>query len=110
MRRASRCSEMFDDPCGYSKEQLSTDAAFRTLVSEQSAAWSELVGRHRQEEWGSARARLNEQRDLLKKLMEQAQLAQLKQLEGKHERSVLPHVLPNFIVMAYTTLKLLQKK
>ncbi|CAH0755296.1 unnamed protein product [Diatraea saccharalis] len=73
---------------GKNKEQLSNDATFRKLVSEQSAAWSELVAKHRVEEWSSARSRLNEQRDLLKKMMEQTQLAQMKQLEAKHEREL----------------------
>ncbi|KPJ15678.1 1-phosphatidylinositol-4,5-bisphosphate phosphodiesterase [Papilio machaon] len=73
---------------GKNKEQLSGDAAFRTLVTEQSAAWSELVGRQRVEEWASARTRLHEQRDLLRKMMEQTQLAQMKQLEAKHDREL----------------------
>lgn len=69
-----------------SKDQLSNDPTFRKLVNEQSTAWSELVAKHRVEEWSTARSRLNEQRDLLKKMMEQTQQAQMKQLEGKHER------------------------
>ncbi|XP_026330630.1 1-phosphatidylinositol 4,5-bisphosphate phosphodiesterase isoform X2 [Hyposmocoma kahamanoa] len=83
-----QCSTLEKMIKGKNKEQLGADAAFRALVGEQSAAWSELVARHRAEEWGGARARLNEQRDLLKRLMEQAQAAQLKQLEGKHEREL----------------------
>ncbi|XP_068628021.1 1-phosphatidylinositol 4,5-bisphosphate phosphodiesterase [Battus philenor] len=73
---------------GKNKEQLSNDAAFRKLVGEQSSAWSELVAKHRVEEWSSARTRLNEQRDLLKKMMEQTQLAQMKQLEAKQDREL----------------------
>lgn len=70
----------------HSKDQLSNDAAFRKLVSEQSTAWSELVAKQRLEEWSTARSRLNEQRELLKKMMESTQQAQFKQLEAKHER------------------------
>ncbi|XP_072948758.1 1-phosphatidylinositol 4,5-bisphosphate phosphodiesterase [Epargyreus clarus] len=73
---------------GKNKEQLSNDEAFRKLVNEQSAAWSELVAKHRVEEWASARTRLDEQRDLLKKMMEQTQLGQMKQLEAKHDREL----------------------
>ncbi|XP_063828757.1 1-phosphatidylinositol 4,5-bisphosphate phosphodiesterase isoform X1 [Ostrinia nubilalis] len=73
---------------GKNKDQLSNDPTFRKLVNEQSTAWSELVAKHRVEEWTSARSRLNEQRDLLKKMMETTQLAQMKQLEGKHEREL----------------------
>ncbi|CAH4031648.1 unnamed protein product [Pieris brassicae] len=73
---------------GKNKEQLANDTNFRTLVSDQSNAWSELVSRHRREECAAARTRLDDQRDLLKKMMEQTQLAQMKQLEAKHEREL----------------------
>ncbi|XP_052748817.1 1-phosphatidylinositol 4,5-bisphosphate phosphodiesterase isoform X1 [Galleria mellonella] len=73
---------------GKSKDQLSNDETLRKLVNEQSAAWKELITKHRMEEWSTARSRLNEQRELLKKMMEQTQQAQLKQLEGKHEREL----------------------
>ncbi|KOB75892.1 Phosphoinositide phospholipase C [Operophtera brumata] len=70
------------------KCEVSNDAGFRKLVSEQSAAWSELVAKHRVEDWSTARSRLDEQRDLLKKMMETTQQAQFKQLEAKHEREL----------------------
>ncbi|XP_059045518.1 1-phosphatidylinositol 4,5-bisphosphate phosphodiesterase isoform X2 [Achroia grisella] len=73
---------------GKSKDQLSNDENLRKLVNEQSVAWKELITKHRFEEWSNARSRLNEQRELLKKMMEQTQQAQLKQLEGKHEREL----------------------
>ncbi|KAM3958791.1 no receptor potential A [Aphomia sociella] len=73
---------------GKSKDQLSNDETLRKLVNEQSVAWKELITKHRFEEWSNARSRLNEQRELLKKMMEQTQQAQLKQLEGKHEREL----------------------
>ncbi|XP_075977226.1 no receptor potential A isoform X1 [Anticarsia gemmatalis] len=84
----TQCSALEKMIKGKNKDQLSNDASFRKLVNEQATAWSELVARHRVEEWTSARSRLNEQRDLLKKMMEQTQLAQMKQLEGKHEREL----------------------
>ncbi|XP_026741936.1 1-phosphatidylinositol 4,5-bisphosphate phosphodiesterase isoform X4 [Trichoplusia ni] len=84
----TQCSALEKMIKGKNKDQLSNDAAFRKLVNEQATAWSELVAKHRVEEWTSARSRLNEQRDLLKKMMEQTQLAQMKQLEGKHEREL----------------------
>ncbi|XP_039756866.1 1-phosphatidylinositol 4,5-bisphosphate phosphodiesterase isoform X3 [Pararge aegeria] len=73
---------------GKNKEQLSGDAAFRSLVGEQAGAWGELVRKQRAELCASARTRLHEQRDMLKKFCEQAQLAQMKQLEAKHEREL----------------------
>uniref|UniRef100_A0A2A4JWE6 1-phosphatidylinositol 4,5-bisphosphate phosphodiesterase n=1 Tax=Heliothis virescens TaxID=7102 RepID=A0A2A4JWE6_HELVI len=84
----TQCSALEKMIKGKNKDQLSNDAAFRKLVSEQATAWSELVAKQRVEEWTSARSRLNEQRDLLKKMMEATQLAQMKQLEGKHEREL----------------------
>ncbi|CAF4857657.1 unnamed protein product [Pieris macdunnoughi] len=73
---------------GKNKEQLTNDTTFRTLVTDQSNTWSELVSRHRREECAAARTRLDDQRELLKKMMEQTQLAQMKQLEAKHEREL----------------------
>nr|QDR50937.1 no receptor potential A [Heliconius melpomene] len=73
---------------GKNKEQLSNDSTFRQLVGEQATAWGELVRRQRAELCAAASSRLHEQRDLLKKCCEQAQLAQMKQLEGKHEREL----------------------
>ncbi|XP_034832719.1 1-phosphatidylinositol 4,5-bisphosphate phosphodiesterase isoform X3 [Maniola hyperantus] len=73
---------------GKNKEQLSADAAFRSLVGEQAGAWGELVRKQRAEMCAAARTRLHEQRDMLKKFCEQAQLAQMKQLEAKHEREL----------------------
>ncbi|XP_053608554.1 1-phosphatidylinositol 4,5-bisphosphate phosphodiesterase isoform X2 [Plodia interpunctella] len=83
-----QCSALEKMVKGKNKDQLSNDAAFRKLVTEQSAAWGELVAKQRSEEWSAAKSRLDEQRDLLKKMMEASQLAQMKQLEGKHEREL----------------------
>ncbi|XP_063364734.1 1-phosphatidylinositol 4,5-bisphosphate phosphodiesterase isoform X2 [Cydia amplana] len=84
----TQCSALEKLIKGKNKEQLSNDAAFRKLVTDQSAAWSELVAKHRLEEWSTARSRLDEQRELLKKMMETTQQVQMKQLEAKHEREL----------------------
>ncbi|XP_047997681.1 1-phosphatidylinositol 4,5-bisphosphate phosphodiesterase isoform X2 [Leguminivora glycinivorella] len=84
----TQCSALEKLIKGKNKEQLSNDPAFRKLVTDQSAAWSELVAKHRLEEWSSARSRLDEQRELLKKMMETTQQVQMKQLEAKHEREL----------------------
>lgn len=47
-----------------------------------------MIERHKKEEWETLRTQLNDQQDVLRKLMESTQLAQMKQLEGKHEREV----------------------
>lgn len=73
---------------GKNKAELSNDPTFRKLVTEQTLQWSEMAQKHRKEEWANAKSRLNEQRELLRKLMETTQLAQMKQLEAKHEREI----------------------
>lgn len=73
---------------GKNKEELSKEPGFRKLVSEQTAAWSALCGKHRAEEWNTARNTLKDQRDLLTRMMETTQQAQMKQLEAKHEREI----------------------
>lgn len=65
---------------------MTSDPAVKKLVTEQTAQWSELAERQRREHWAGARQRLQEQRELLIKLMEGAQQSQMKQLEAKHER------------------------
>lgn len=47
-----------------------------------------MIERHKKEEWETLRTQLSDQQDVLRKLMETTQLAQMKQLEGKHEREV----------------------
>ncbi|CAG9582997.1 unnamed protein product [Danaus chrysippus] len=73
---------------GKNREQLSTDATFRTAVGEQAGVWGELVRRQRAERSAADTVRLQEQRELLKRIAEQAQQAQIKQLEAKHEREL----------------------
>lgn len=64
------------------------DPAIRKLVTEQTIQWSELMERHRKQEWEYLRAQLDDQRDVLRKHMELMQVAQMKQLEAKHEREL----------------------
>lgn len=75
--------------CSYSscsKNELVSDPAVRKLVAEQTVQWSDMVKRHRKEEWELVRQHLTDQQDVLKKLMEASHAAQMKQLEAKHDR------------------------
>lgn len=47
-----------------------------------------MIERHKKEEWDLLKQQLDDQREILRKLMETTQAAQMKQLEGKHEREV----------------------
>ena len=62
------------------------DPSVKTLVLEQTNQWSEMVERHRREEWQLLRTHIQAQEDVLKKLMEQQQQQQLKELETIFEK------------------------
>lgn len=76
-----------------SKSDVVSDTSVRKLVADQMAQWSEMMERHRKEEWGVLKAQVDEQKDHLVRIIEQVQAVQMKQLEGKHERSVPPLVI-----------------
>lgn len=47
-----------------------------------------MIERHKKEEWDLLKQQLDDQREILRKLMETTQAGQMKQLEAKHEREV----------------------
>lgn len=47
-----------------------------------------MIERHKKEEWDLLKQQLDDQRDILRKLMEATQASQMKQLEAKHEREI----------------------
>ena len=69
-----------------SKNELAADPAVRKLVKEQTEQWSEMIERHRKEEWEVVKQHLTDQKEILKGLMIAAQAVQKKQLEAKHDR------------------------
>lgn len=71
-----------------SKDQIKSDPEVRKVIQEQNSQWKEMIERHKKEEWETLRTQLTDQQDILRKLMETTQIAQMKQLEGKHEREV----------------------
>ncbi|XP_049825323.1 1-phosphatidylinositol 4,5-bisphosphate phosphodiesterase isoform X2 [Aethina tumida] len=73
---------------GKNKNDLANDPAVKKLVAEQTQEWSELMGRHRKQEWEFLRNQLDDQRDLLRKHMELLQAQQVKQLEAKHDKDM----------------------
>lgn len=80
---------MFSEVCpclSCSKNDLVSDPAVRKLVVEQTVQWSDMVERHRKEEWELMRQHLTDQQDILKRLMEASHAAQMKQMEAKHDR------------------------
>ncbi|KAF5282018.1 hypothetical protein FQA39_LY00542 [Lamprigera yunnana] len=73
---------------GKNKNDLVNDAAVRKLVQEQTVQWTELMERHRKQEWEFLRNQLDDQRDILRKHMEILQAGQMKQLEVRHEKDL----------------------
>jgi phosphatidylinositol phospholipase C, beta len=68
----------------------------RKLVVEQMSQWSEVVERQQREKWETLRLQLKDNQDVLRKLMEGVQAAQMKQLEAKHERYIFVLSLNSF--------------
>lgn len=73
---------------GKSKDEIKNDASIRKVIQEQNAQWSDMVERHKKEEWEMLKQQISDQQDTLRKLMETTQASQMKQLEAKHERDV----------------------
>lgn len=69
-----------------SKDEIRSDQAIRTAITEQTNQWTEMITRHKKEEWDLLRQQVQDQQEILKKLMEQVQTSQMKQLEARQER------------------------
>lgn len=68
------------------RNDLVNDPAVKELVAIQTKQWSEMLEKHRKEEWEVMKVHLQQQCDILKKLMDIAHIGQMKQLECKHDR------------------------
>lgn len=68
------------------KKDLANDPKVRELVVTQMKQWSELLDKHRREEWELMKTHINQQGDILRRLMDIAQMGQMKQLEQKFDR------------------------
>ncbi|PRD31277.1 UNVERIFIED_CONTAM: norpA [Trichonephila clavipes] len=67
-------------------DDMANDPQIRELVVIQMKQWSAMMEKHRREEWDLLKQHLLQQREILQRLMEIAQSAQMKQLEAKFER------------------------
>lgn len=68
------------------KGGLIQDSAVKEICNEQTDEYTELVERHRKEEWDLTKSHLISQDDMLKTIMESMQAQQMKELEGLFER------------------------
>ena len=62
------------------------DPAVKQVVVEQTRQWSDMIERHRKENWELMRTHLQAQEDVLKKLMQAQQQMQIKELENIFEK------------------------
>jgi phosphatidylinositol phospholipase C beta len=62
------------------------DPTVKGVVIEQTKQWSEMMEKHRQEEWELMKSQLQFQGDLLKRLLVDAQAQQIKDLDAIFER------------------------
>merc|ERR1712156_1049909 len=62
------------------------DPDVKKTVVDQTKQWSDMMGKHRTEEWELRRRHLQEQEDTLKKLMENRQIQQMKELDTLFEK------------------------
>lgn len=51
---------------GKSKDEIKNDASVRKVIQEQNAQWSEMVERHKKEEWEMLKQQINDQQDTLR--------------------------------------------
>ena len=79
---------MVNPPFNFIRESgdVVNDPAVKNVVVDQTKQWSEMMSRHRREELDLMKTQLQAQQDVLRKLMEQAQAQQMKDLEAIFER------------------------
>ncbi|KAK3893424.1 hypothetical protein Pcinc_002748 [Petrolisthes cinctipes] len=70
------------------KKEVMDDPKIKSLVTDQMKQWSEMMEKHRKEEWEMLKEHLKSQEDILKKLMEEEQTSQLKRMEVLHEQAM----------------------
>lgn len=66
--------------------EVCNDPTVKAVVVDQTKQWSEMMERHRKEEWELSKLHLQAQEDILKKLMEAGQAKQLAELDALFER------------------------
>uniref|UniRef100_A0A1B6DJU1 1-phosphatidylinositol 4,5-bisphosphate phosphodiesterase n=2 Tax=Clastoptera arizonana TaxID=38151 RepID=A0A1B6DJU1_9HEMI len=83
-----QCSSIEKAVKGKNKSELASDTNIRKLVTEQVTQWSEMMERHRKEEWNILKQQVTEQQESLTKLMETVHQTQMKQIEAHHEKDM----------------------
>lgn len=71
---------------GKSKDDIRNDANIKNSINDQTKQWTDMIARHRKEEWDMLRQHVQDSQDAMKALMLTVQAAQIKQLEDRHAR------------------------
>ena len=90
------CSEQVEKPRIFTQSiftffrdnDVVNDPAVKQVVVEQTKQWSEMMERHRKENWELMRDHLKAQEDVLKKAMQAQQQMQIKELENFFEKYI----------------------
>ncbi|XP_041450456.1 1-phosphatidylinositol 4,5-bisphosphate phosphodiesterase isoform X1 [Drosophila obscura] len=73
---------------GKSKDDIRNDANIKNAINDQTKQWTDMIARHRKEEWDMLRQHVQDSQDAMKALMLTVQAAQIKQLEDRHARDL----------------------
>ncbi|XP_075154817.1 no receptor potential A isoform X2 [Haematobia irritans] len=73
---------------GKSKDEIRNDSAIKTAIADQTKQWTEMIAKHKKEEWDLLRQHVQDSQEAMKALMLVVQANQIKQLEERHARDV----------------------
>ncbi|KAM7349193.1 no receptor potential A isoform 1-T7 [Cochliomyia hominivorax] len=73
---------------GKSKDEIRNDSAIKSAIAEQTKQWTEMIARHKKEEWDLLRQHVQDSQEAMKALMLVVQAQQIKQLEERHAKDV----------------------
>ncbi|KPU77402.1 uncharacterized protein Dana_GF19456, isoform B [Drosophila ananassae] len=73
---------------GKSKDDIRNDANIKNAINDQTKQWTDMIARHRKEEWDMLRQHVQDSQDAMKALMLTVQASQIKQLEDRHARDI----------------------
>jgi len=78
----TQCSSI--DKAAKGKKDVMNDPDIKKVVTDQMKVWSDLIAKHRKEEWAMLKLHLGGQEEILKTVMVQEQALQMKELETKY--------------------------
>lgn len=83
-----QCAAIEDLARGRSQEELVSDPQVQQVIAEQTSEWSAMLQCHHKEEWAMLKRHVQDQQEILFKIMKNVQGSQIKQLKMKHDREL----------------------